>query len=306
MTHRDAGRGWRCGGAGVVSAGKSVTFSMVKVFATALALLACVAVATATPILQSFEQCKFIPTPWADGDSFMVEIEPGRTIVLRLYFVDCTETSGLSATDQRRVRDQSSYFGLDDHRTTMEFGRRATDFVQELLSEPFTVHTAFARAPGRSAKPRTYGFVTLADGRDLGELLVAEGLARSFGVRRATPDGTASDQAKLKMDDLELGAALGRRGIWGETNPERLVALRAERRDEERRLQEAFGLRQGELIDANEATVDEMMMLPGVGPVMAERIVEGRPYASVDDLRRVPGMGPRTFERLKDSLAVEP
>jgi competence protein ComEA len=256
--------------------------------------------------LQRFDGARFIPTPWADGDSFMVELGPGMEVVLRLYFVDCKETSASTETDQRRVRDQSSYFGIDDHRTTMRFGRLAAEKVAAWLAEPFTVHTAFARAPGRSAKPRYYGFVTLADGRDLGEVLVAEGLARSFGVRRSTPEGLSSDLAKAQMDDLELGAAIARQGIWSETSPELLVAMRGQRREEERRLQEAFGLQPGTQFDLNEVTVDELVLLPGVGPVLAERIVDGRPYASVQDLRRVPGVGTATFERLKDSLIVDP
>ena len=256
--------------------------------------------------LQKFEGCRHVATEWADGDSFAVALPDGKEIVLRLYYVDCNEVAATTETDQRRVRDQSSYFGIDDHKITLEAGRRAAEEVKKLLAKPFTVHTAFASAPGRSAKPRTYGFVTLSDGRDLGEVLVGEGLARSYGVRRNTPEGLTSEAAKAKLDDLELGAAIARRGIWANTDPQRMVALREQRRAEERQLQEAFGLRGGEPIDPNTATVDEMMLLPGVGEVLAERIVEGRPYKTVEDLRRVPGIGAKTFAELKDSLQIAP
>jgi len=129
-------------------------------------------------------------------------------------------------------------------------------------------------------------------------------LARSYGVRRNTPDGLATEAAEAKMDDLELGAAIARRGIWAKTDPQRLVALREQRRAEERQLQEAFGVNAGQPIDPNTATVDEIMLLPGVGEILAERIVEGRPYRSVEDLRRVPGVGEKIFVRLKDSLRI--
>ena len=256
--------------------------------------------------LQKFENCRLVEAGWADGDSFPVKLPNGKEIVLRLYYVDCNEVAAATETDQRRVRDQSSYFGIDDHQVTLEFGRRAADEVKKLLAKPFTVQTAFATAPGRSAKPRTYGFITLADGRDLGEVLVAEGLARSYGVRRNTPDGLNAEAAEAKMDDLELGAAIARRGIWAKTDPQRMVALREDRRVEERELQEAFGTAGGQPIDPNTATVDEIMLLPGVGEVLAERIVEGRPYKTIDDLRRVPGVGEKVFARLKDSLQIEP
>jgi competence protein ComEA len=256
--------------------------------------------------LQKFENCRLAEADWADGDSFPAKLPDGKEIVLRLYYVDCNEVSAATETDQRRVRDQSSYFGIDDHQVTLEFGRRAADEVKKLLSNPFTVQTAFASAPGRSAKPRTYGFVTLSDGRDLGEVLVGEGLARSYGVRRNTPDGLNTDAAEAKMDDLELGAAIARRGIWAKTDPQRLISLREDRRAEERELQEAFGTTAGQPLDPNTATVDEIMLLPGVGEVLAERIVEGRPYKTIDDLRRVPGVGDKVFAKLKESLQISP
>jgi DNA uptake protein ComE-like DNA-binding protein len=269
-------------------------------------LLFAIASAAIGQELQKFEKCSLVEAGWADGDSFPVKLPNGKEIVLRLYYVDCNEVAAATETDQRRVRDQSSYFGIDDHQVTLEFGRRATDEVKKLLATPFTVQTAFATAPGRSAKPRTYGFVMLSDGRDLGEALVDEGLARSYGVRRNTPDGLNAEAAEAKMDDLELGAAIARRGIWSKTDPQRLVALRGDRRAEERELQEAFGMNTGQSIDPNTATVDEIMLLPGVGEVLAERIVEGRPYQTVEDLRRVPGIGPKVFAELKDSLQIAP
>ncbi len=256
--------------------------------------------------LQKFEGCQVVDSDWADGDSFPVALPDGKEIVLRLYYIDCNETSATTETDQRRVRGQSSYFGIDDHQVTLASGRRAAEEVRKLLADPFTVHTAFAVAPGRSAKPRTYGFVTLSDGRDLGAVLVGEGLARSFGLRRGMPDGRTTDAAEAQMDDLELGAAIARRGIWAETDAERLISLREAQRAEERELQEAFGTSEGAPIDPNTASVDKIMLLPGVGEVLAERIVEGRPYRTVEDLRRVPGIGEKVLARLKDSLQIVP
>jgi hypothetical protein len=51
-------------------------------------------------------------------------------------------------------------------------------------------------------------------------------------------------------------------------------------------------------VDVNSASIDELTSLPGIGPVIAERIVEGRPYASVDELIRVKGIGPARLEAL--------
>lgn len=256
--------------------------------------------------LQEFPKSRLIPTEWGDGDSFLVEIEPGRQEVLRLHFVDCPETSATTETDQRRVRGQSSYFGVSSHRTTLKFGQLTKAEVQKLLEKPFTVSTAFSRALGRSAKPRYYAFVTMENGHDLGEYLVSHGLARSFGVGRATKDGVSSDDAKSKMNDLEMGAAIGRQGIWAETNPENLVAMREKDREEAQKLKEDFDLAKDEKLNPNKASVDELMLLPGIGRVLAERIVEGRPYSSVEDLRHIAGLSAKKFESLKSRWNVNP
>ncbi|HXV14691.1 MAG TPA: helix-hairpin-helix domain-containing protein [Candidatus Krumholzibacteria bacterium] len=51
------------------------------------------------------------------------------------------------------------------------------------------------------------------------------------------------------------------------------------------------------------APADSLELLPGVGPVLATRIVAARrdrgPFRSWDDVDRVRGIGPRTIERLK-------
>lgn len=62
-------------------------------------------------------------------------------------------------------------------------------------------------------------------------------------------------------------------------------------------LQTADGGR--ERISINSAASDELDELPGVGPVTARRIIEGRPYSKLEDLLRVKGIGEKTLERLR-------
>lgn len=58
-------------------------------------------------------------------------------------------------------------------------------------------------------------------------------------------------------------------------------------------------------INLNTATVEELEFLPGVGPDIAKRIVNARPFKSVADLRKVQGIGPKAFERLEGYVFVE-
>jgi competence protein ComEA len=61
-------------------------------------------------------------------------------------------------------------------------------------------------------------------------------------------------------------------------------------------------------LDLNTATADQLDALPGIGPVLADRIVEWRtahgPFATVDQLREVSGIGARKFESLRELLTV--
>lgn len=60
------------------------------------------------------------------------------------------------------------------------------------------------------------------------------------------------------------------------------------------------------LVDLNRAGVDELDELPGVGPVLAERIVAYRtehgPFRAIEDLLSVSGIGERKLESLRTHL----
>ena len=57
-------------------------------------------------------------------------------------------------------------------------------------------------------------------------------------------------------------------------------------------------------IDVNAAGERLLATLPGVGPVMAARIVAGRPFHAVDDLLRVPGIGATRLEALRPWITL--
>lgn len=60
--------------------------------------------------------------------------------------------------------------------------------------------------------------------------------------------------------------------------------------------------------DLNRATKSQLMKLPGIGEVTADRIISYRgkfgPFKTVEDLKKVKGMNAKKFDRLKELIRV--
>ena len=93
---------------------------------------------------------------------------------------------------------------------------------------------------------------------------------------------------------LTLGLAFGM-ARWGE------VSSRAVAGDADRRPQSIE-----QRIDINAAPVRTLEKLPGMGPELAERIVQNRPYKKLDELITRKVLGRKQFARIKDRIRVGP
>lgn len=63
----------------------------------------------------------------------------------------------------------------------------------------------------------------------------------------------------------------------------------------------------GNKININTCTKEELMSLPGIGEVLADRIIQYRektPFKKVEDLMNVSGIGEKKFESIKDMIIV--
>lgn len=153
--------------------------------------------------------CGLVKDQANDGDSFHVK-HGGREYVFRLYFVDAPETSELIPS---RVSEQAEAFGVAREKV-LKAGKRAGDFTGKQLNGKFKVTTRWEDARGMTAGGRHYAFVETADGEDLGELLVAAGWARSYGMDAATKTSPAA-RLQDRYDRLEKKARRSGVGIWG-------------------------------------------------------------------------------------------
>ena len=63
-------------------------------------------------------------------------------------------------------------------------------------------------------------------------------------------------------------------------------------------------------VDINRGSVEELQRLPGIGPVLAERVVryrrENGKFATVRDMQQVKGIGVKRFAHLEPYVYVEP
>lgn len=65
----------------------------------------------------------------------------------------------------------------------------------------------------------------------------------------------------------------------------------------------------GEPVDINSATARELELLPGIGPVLARRIIEARRrsngFSSTTELERVKGLSPARLKKLAPYIEVD-
>jgi DNA uptake protein ComE-like DNA-binding protein/endonuclease YncB( thermonuclease family) len=276
------------------------------------------------------KDCTLILNPANDGDSFHVSVGLNEYL-FRLYFVDAPETDEMTP---RRLVDQAKYFEITVPQA-IEVGRAAREFTRQKLSGPFTVFTHMSDAMGQSRLERFYAFVQTREG-DLGEQLVRNGLARTYGFK-AAPPGLGSWQVEMaKLHQLEQQARQEKIGAWGidagrlnvhsenqssfsvfvpaekhsrgavpKTLPAVLsstpqptaspaAAASAESKTSHRKQNPPVGR-----VDVNTATEKELRTVPGIGPVIAARIIATRPFRSADDLKKVNGIGDKNYAKMR-------
>lgn len=52
-------------------------------------------------------------------------------------------------------------------------------------------------------------------------------------------------------------------------------------------------------LDVNTAAEKQLRDLPGIGPVLAQRIIAARPFRSADDLKKVNGIGDKKYAKIR-------
>ena len=65
---------------------------------------------------------------------------------------------------------------------------------------------------------------------------------------------------------------------------------------------------EGSIVDINNADIEELKTLSGIGVAMAQRIIEYRDshgaFKSIDEIKNVRGIGEKKFEKIKDRIKI--
>ena len=73
----------------------------------------------------------------------------------------------------------------------------------------------------------------------------------------------------------------------------------------EKATKSALKLAPGEKININTASKEQLDALPGIGPVKAQAIIDGRPYQKPEDIMKVKGIKQGEFNKIKDLITVK-
>jgi competence protein ComEA len=164
------------------------------------------------------------------------------------------------------------------------------DIVDQEVSErtptPTSVAFIVAYVSGAVRAPDVYQLPTGARVKDL--VLAAGGLSDDADIERINLAAPVTDGQHVRVPWIGDGTT-----VTAATSDE-----------------SSAGASSGGLLDLNRATAAELDALPGIGKVLAGRIVEWReregPFQSIDDLGKVEGIGPALLAKLAPLVTVAP
>lgn len=293
--------------------------------AVAPVLLGCLLVAPAWASAPAQGQTKAATKPAADlidlnsATAEQLETLPGvgpatskKIIENRPYkSIDDLKTAGLIPAAIEKIRPLATV-------KPVEAAKSSTRKAESKAAEPAS------KAESKKAEAATKGETKKAEAAPAGGLIdlnsaKADEIETLPGIGPATAKAIIDGRPYKTIDDLDKVKGLGPAKIAaikdkvkiGEAAEPKGKAAAAETKTAAQEKEKAKTAAKtttaapGKKVNINTASKDELDALPGIGPVKAQAIIDGRPFKTLDSLKDVKGIGDVTFEKLKELITID-
>lgn len=219
---------------------------------------------------------------------------------------------GVGAVTAKKIVDGRPYTAVDDL-AKAGVPQRTIDGIRGLVTvgaPPAAAKPAAKTAAKPAAKPAAPGHVNL-------NTATAEELETLPGIGPVHAKEIIANRPYKSVDDLERVKGLGKarideiRSRVTATMPAPAAAPATTSTTTTKpaagkpAAKAAARLAPGKKVNINTASKDELDVLPGIGPVKAQAIIEGRPFKAIDDIKKVKGIKDGEFGKIKDMITVD-